>query len=70
MPHDIYRLAYAVIDPPQGSDKKARWNKVGVTFANQDGSETVLLDALPTNGKLVLQLPAQDEKSAGDQTGS
>lgn len=28
------------------------WVKVGACFTNRDGSLTVFLDALPTNGKL------------------
>lgn len=65
MPHEIHRIAYAVTDPAPDAPKnaKARWTKAGVTFKNKDGSETVLLDALPLSGKLVLQEPKSEEES-------
>jgi hypothetical protein len=65
---DIHRVAWAVTDPPQGSKLKARWLRVGVFFLNKDGSETLLLDALPVSGKLVLQTPkvGEDEKEAAE----
>ena len=28
------------------------WNRVGVAFVNKDGSYSVVLDAVPINGKL------------------
>ncbi len=28
------------------------WNKIGVAFVNKDGSYSVVLDAVPVNGKL------------------
>ena len=41
-----------------GSDSADRWREIGVGFANEKGDTiTVLLDALPLNGKLVLRLP-------------
>ena len=39
------------------ADHKGRWVKIGATFLNKDGSESVLLDALPVNGKLQLRTP-------------
>jgi len=32
--------------------ERSFWVKVGACFTNRDGSLTVFLDALPTNGKL------------------
>lgn len=34
---------------------KSFWIRIGAAFTNRDGSETVLLDALPTNGKLQIR---------------
>lgn len=39
----------------QGGEIKSFWTKVGSAFENKDGSVTVLLDALPTNGKLQIR---------------
>jgi hypothetical protein len=33
-----------------GDGKKDRWVKIGASFLNKDGSESMLLDALPVNG--------------------
>ena len=41
---------------------KAFWLKVGAAFKNKDGSTTVLLDALPTNGKLIIRTPEAREQ--------
>jgi hypothetical protein len=61
MPKTIHRVAYTV----NGEGENSRWRAIGVTFENKDGSETVLLDALPANGKLVLQLPKKKEDAEG-----
>lgn len=34
---------------------KSYWIRIGGAFVNQDGSETVLLDALPVNGKMQIR---------------
>jgi hypothetical protein len=36
---------------------KSFWIRIGAAFGNYDGSETVLLDALPLNGKMQIRLP-------------
>lgn len=36
---------------------KSYWVRIGAAFGNYDGSETVLLDALPLNGKMQIRLP-------------
>ena len=61
---NIKRVAYAVSDTSsKEGDEKSRWTRIGASFLNKDGSESVLLDALPTNGKIVLQEPKeQDQK--------
>ena len=46
----FHRIAYSIAD--RGG--RSYWTRVGVTMLNKDGSETVLLDALPL-GRLVLQ---------------
>lgn len=59
----IKRIAYAVSDTSsKEGDEKSRWTRIGATFLNKDGSESVLLDALPTNGKIVLRDPKSDDE--------
>jgi hypothetical protein len=40
------------------SQARQRWVKVGIAFMNRDNSIHVVLDALPTNGKLQLRCRA------------
>ena len=48
-----YRVSTVVTDPDTGKD---RWTSVGVGFEGE-ASITVLMDAIPVNGKLILQRP-------------
>lgn len=45
------RLAIYAISEREGMDR-AFWTKIGAAFKNRDGSYNIMLDALPTNGKL------------------
>lgn len=52
-----------------GDDQtKTRWRNIGVTFKNKDGSETILLDALPLSGKIVLREPSAPAKADTPET--
>lgn len=62
---EVLRIAYAVVDTDASSEKKSRWRDIGVTFRIKVGSETVLLDAVPLSGKIVLRDPPAQEESAG-----
>ena len=44
---------------------KSYWIRIGAAFTNQDGSETVLLDALPVNGRM--QIRAMPESGKADK---
>lgn len=39
--------------------EKTRWREVGVGFDSEKGTITVLLDALPVGGKLILTRPKE-----------
>lgn len=52
----------------QGQTKSA-WTKVGSGFTNKDGSISVLLDAIPINGRIVLQVPLTKEQWDARKTG-
>jgi len=45
------------------TDNGDRWREIGVAFASERGTITILLDALPVSGKLVLTQPK--ERTAG-----
>lgn len=40
---------------PRGEGKKDFWLRVGTAFENRDGSWSIVLDALPVNGKLIVR---------------
>ena len=40
---------------------KNYWVRIGAAFGNQDGSETVLLDALPVNGRMQIRVSQKKE---------
>jgi hypothetical protein len=46
------RAVYVVVPKQDGKDV---WLRVGSAFENRDGSETVLLDAVPLGGKLQIR---------------
>ena len=45
----------AVYTVVQKADGKDVWLRVGAAFPNRDGSLSVLLDAVPTNGRLQIR---------------
>ena len=52
----------STVVPTDGGD---RWREIGVAFTSDKGDTiTVLLDALPANGKLVLSPPKPPRGSA------
>ncbi|MFH1403970.1 MAG: hypothetical protein ABIH11_06865 [Candidatus Altiarchaeota archaeon] len=53
-----YRASTVMSDPETGKD---RWTNIGVAF---EGNETitVLMDAVPVNGKIILQRPKNIKK--------
>ena len=57
---DIHRVAWTVTSSGEGEKARDFWTKIGRSFMNKDGSETVLLDAVPVNGKIILR----DKKAA------
>lgn len=42
---------------------KSYWIRIGAAFGNYDGSDTVLLDALPINGKIQIRVPVAKEQA-------
>jgi hypothetical protein len=54
-----------VVSTVTSTENGDRWREIGVGFANEKGDTiTVLLDALPVSGKLVLRQP---KPQASDQ---
>lgn len=51
--------AYTVRESKDGG--KGYWIEVGAAWTNRDGSLSITLDAMPTNGRLVIR-----ERSEGD----
>lgn len=53
------RPDYVVSTVVDAGDGQSRWREIGVAFASDKGTVTVLLDALPVSGKLVLAPPKE-----------
>ncbi len=47
---------------PRGEGKKDFWLRVGTAFENRDGSWSLMLDALPVNGKLIMREPREEPR--------
>jgi len=52
------REVFTVVENPNGG--KDRWVKVGVAFDSDKGT-SVILNALPVNGKLFIKLPKEED---------
>lgn len=51
---------------PRGEGKKDFWQRIGTAFENRDQSWSIVLDALPLNGKLIMREEQQrEEKDEG-----
>jgi len=59
------RDVFAIVE--REGREKSLWIRVGSAFENRDGSTTLLLDALPVNGKLQIRdrRPKDGESGAG-----
>ena len=53
-----YRVVYTIIERNQ----RKIWVRIGAAFSNRDGSVNVILDAMPTNGRLHIRdwVPAEE----------
>ncbi len=51
----------------RGEGQKAFWCRIGSAFTNKDGSLSIVLDALPLDGRLVVreELPRDDAPREG-----
>ncbi|MBI3609243.1 MAG: hypothetical protein HY204_00905 [Nitrospirae bacterium] len=59
------RHVFTVVD----RNGKSFWIRIGAAFGNYDGSETVLLDALPLNGKMQIRSPIAKESAPKAKVG-
>jgi hypothetical protein len=57
-------IAYSAV--PQGDSGKSRWREIGAAFTGQKGTLTVLLDAVPLSGKIVLLPPDTSKEETAD----
>lgn len=47
----------------RGENRKAYWLRIGGAWSNKDGSLSIILDALPTDGKLHVRAPNPKDES-------
>ena len=52
---------------PRGEGKKDFWLRVGTAFENKDGSWSIVLDALPVNGRLIVRDERERDQVQNDE---
>ncbi|MBO0906299.1 hypothetical protein [Jiella sonneratiae] len=58
-------LAYTVREA-KDEGQKNYWTRIGAFFEHEDGDGgTLVLDALPLNGRIVLRVPPKDDAAKG-----
>lgn len=51
-----------VVKDGKGDGQKGFWTKIGTAWAHEDGEGfSIVLDALPIDGRIVLRAPKSDE---------
>ncbi len=61
-----YKVVYTVVE--REKDGRSFWLKIGAAFPNRDGSLSVLLDAVPTNGQLQIRDPKPYDATRGGES--
>jgi len=56
---------YVISD--RGDEGKGAWSKIGVAFVNKDDSLNVILDALPTTGKMHIRDRHHDRRTHNEK---
>lgn len=59
------RQAFTVVE----RNGKSFWVRIGAVFTNRDSSETVLLDALPVNGKILIRQMDNNRRTESQSEG-
>jgi len=64
MTQPIHREAWTVTETSTegGAQTKGFWTRIGRSYLNKDGSETVLLDALPLTGRIIMREPKKTDE--------
>ena len=52
------RIAYTITENKKGGKF---WEKIGAVFENKDGSETLVLNSLPFDGRIQLRKPTDKD---------
>jgi hypothetical protein len=63
--------AYVISEYTVGTEKRTRWRGIGVAFMHKDGEGIdVILDAVPTGGRLTLRKPKEKPESGPEALGA
>lgn len=59
-------IAYVVIEPKEGSNKKAVWRRVGALFPHKKGNgfDLVIPEGISVTGRIVCTEPKEKEEAA------
>lgn len=59
-------IAYQVRDnKAQDAKSKGFWNRIGAAWSNKDGGLTLILESVPLDGRIVLQVPKEKDETEG-----
>ena len=55
--------AYVVVEPKEGSDRKAQWHKIGAIWPHKNGKgfDLVIPAGLSVSGRIVCTEPKEDQ---------
>ena len=58
--------AYIVVEPKEGSDRKAQWHKIGAIWPHKSGKgfDLVIPTGLSVSGRIVCTEPKDDQPTA------
>ncbi len=57
--------AYVVVEPKEGSDRKAQWHKIGAIWPHKNGKgfDLVIPAGLSVSGRIVCTKPKDDQSA-------
>lgn len=58
---------WMVEDRGEGNDAKSFWTRIGVAFENRDGSYSLILAAIPVNGRIQMRDPLPPREDGDDR---
>lgn len=58
--------AFTVNQYGKGSERSTRWTEIGAAWRTQNGNLRIQLEAVPTNGQIILLPPKEDDDAKAE----